>query len=382
MDHVTSRGSAADDRSAWAEPGVEDLGGGLFRIPLPLPNDGLTAVNVYAIAGEHGVDLIDAGMALVQARERLAEALGQLGYGLPDIRNFFITHIHQDHYTLAVELRTTLRGLIALGEGSGTTWWRSGTSPKGNHEPGFIEMLPALGAAELAGQVRAIVAPGLANPQPPLKWDDPDRWLADGAVIDLPSRSLRAIHTPGHTRGHVVFHDEAAAVLFAGDHVLPHITPSIGFQPAITRQALSQYLGSLRLMLTLPDARLLPAHGPVRDSTHTRVNELLAHHEVRLGADARGRVGGPRHPLRRGRRAALDPQEAPVRRARPDEPAPRRRRDRRPPGGPRRSAASWPGPRPPTASTSTSVALEPRPVPGAVGRAPAGRLAGVRQFCR
>jgi glyoxylase-like metal-dependent hydrolase (beta-lactamase superfamily II) len=50
----------------------------------------------------------------------------------------------------------------------------------------------------------------------------------------------------------------------------------------INRQALSQYLGSLRLMLTLPDARLLPAHGPVSESTHTRVDELLAHHELRL----------------------------------------------------------------------------------------------------
>ena len=141
--------------------------------------------------------------------------------------------------------------------------------------------------------MRAIVAPGLANPQPPLKWDDPDRWLSDGALIELPSRSLRAIHTPGHTRGHVVFHDEAAAVLFAGDHVLPHITPSIGFQPAITRQALSQYLGSLRLMLTLPDARLLPAHGPVRDSTHARVNELLEHHESRLAQTLEIASAGP-----------------------------------------------------------------------------------------
>src|SRR5690348_14417228 len=117
VDYVTSRVPAStDDRRAWAEPGVEDLGGGLYRIPLPLPGDALTAVNVYAIAGDHGVDLIDAGMALAQARERLTSALGQLGYALPDIRNFFITHIHQDHYTLAVQLRTTLRGQIALGE--------------------------------------------------------------------------------------------------------------------------------------------------------------------------------------------------------------------------------------------------------------------------
>jgi hypothetical protein len=60
-----------DDRHAWAEPDVEDLGNGLYRIPLPLPGDALTAVNVYAMTGEHGVDLIDAGMALEQARERL-----------------------------------------------------------------------------------------------------------------------------------------------------------------------------------------------------------------------------------------------------------------------------------------------------------------------
>jgi glyoxylase-like metal-dependent hydrolase (beta-lactamase superfamily II) len=297
VDHVTSRAPAKDDRNAWAEPGVEDLGGGLYRIPLPLPNDGLTAVNVYAMTGENGVDLVDAGMALDQARDRLAEALGQLGYGLPDIRNFFITHIHQDHYTLAVQLRSTLRGQITLGEEERANMVAIREVAAGRHEPGFIEMLPALGAAELAGQVRAILAPGLANPQPKLEWDDPDHWLADGALIDLPSRSLRAIHTPGHTRGHVVFHDEAGGLLFAGDHVLPHITPSIGFQPAITRQALSQYLTSLRLMLALPDARLLPAHGPVSDSTHTRVNELLVHHETRLAQTLEVASAGPVTPF-------------------------------------------------------------------------------------
>ncbi len=294
MDHVTSRAPAVkDDRHAWAEPGVEDLGGGVHRIPLPLPGDALTAVNVYAITGEHGVDLIDAGMALVQARERLTAALGQLGYGLGDIRNFFITHIHQDHYTLAVELRTTLRGLIVLGEEERINMAAIREVHDGENEPGFIQMLHALGADDLAEQIRGIMAPRLADPQPRLKWDDPDQWLADGAEIALPSRTLRAIHTPGHTRGHVVFHDEAAALLFAGDHVLPHITPSIGFQPAITRQSLDQYLGSLQLMLALPDSRLLPAHGPVCDSTHARVIELLAHHENRLAQTLEIAASGP-----------------------------------------------------------------------------------------
>ena len=297
MDHVTSRALAKDDRNAWAEPGVEDLGGGLYRIPLPLPGDALTAVNVYAITSEDGVDLIDAGMALAQARERLTEALGQLGYGLPDIRNFFITHIHTDHYTLAVELRTTLRGQITLGDKERANMAAIRAVADGRREPGFIEMLPALGAAELADQVRAMMSPQFADPTLGLKWDDPDHWLTDGTVIELPTRSLRAIHTPGHTSGHVVFHDEAAAVLFTGDHVLPHITPSIGFQPVTTRLALDQYLGSLRLMLALPDARLLPAHGPVRDSTHARVNELLAHHETRLEQTLEVATGGPVSPF-------------------------------------------------------------------------------------
>jgi glyoxylase-like metal-dependent hydrolase (beta-lactamase superfamily II) len=294
VDHVTSRAPApADDRHAWAEPGVEDLGGGLYRLPLPLPGDALTAVNVYAMVHDGGVDLVDAGMALAPARERLTAALGQLDYGLPDIRNFFITHVHQDHYTLAVELRTTLRGQITLGEGERANLAAILDVSAGRAEVGFIDMLAAMGAGELAAQVRALLGPGRLDPQGRLAWSEPDHWLADGTLLDLPGRTLRAIHTPGHTSGHVVYHDAAAGLLFAGDHVLPHITPSIGFQPVITRLALDQYLGSLRLMLTLPDTRLLPAHGPVQPSTHTRVRQLLEHHETRLAQTLEVAAAGP-----------------------------------------------------------------------------------------
>ncbi len=115
MSHV------AAERYAWAEPEVEDLGGGVYRIPLPLPLEGLRAVNVYAITDPGGVDLIDAGIALVPARERLTAALRQIGYELGDIRNFLVTHIHIDHYSLAVELRKNFRSVISLGEGSART---------------------------------------------------------------------------------------------------------------------------------------------------------------------------------------------------------------------------------------------------------------------
>ena len=66
-----------------------------------------------------------------------------------------------------------------------------------------------------------------------------------GSTATTRSRSARrtidAVHTPGHTPGHYVFADRADGLLFAGDHVLPTITPSIGFTvpPTPTRSATS-----------------------------------------------------------------------------------------------------------------------------------------------
>ena len=65
------------DRHAWAQPQVEDLGGGVYRIPLPLGMDALRAVNIYAITDAEGVDLIDGGRneVVVNAAPHQAHAL-------------------------------------------------------------------------------------------------------------------------------------------------------------------------------------------------------------------------------------------------------------------------------------------------------------------
>lgn len=267
------------DRYAWVESGVEDLGGGVHRIPMPLPMAGLKAVNVYAIVDDEGVDLIDAGMVLAQARERLTDSLKQIGCELGDVRNFFITHAHRDHYTLAVELRRIQHGSIALGVGEQANLVAARELANGDKAGTFLADMRRMGALELAAKLSAARQDDRPSAD---EWEDPDRWLDDGTELDVRSHKLRAIHTPGHTRGHLVFHDETAKTLFAGDHVLPHITPTIGLEPARNRMALRDYLSSLRLILELPDARLLPAHGPVQHSAHKRVHELLAHHETRL----------------------------------------------------------------------------------------------------
>jgi glyoxylase-like metal-dependent hydrolase (beta-lactamase superfamily II) len=74
--------------------------------------------------------------------------------------------------------------------------------------------------------------------------------------------------------------------------VLPHITPSIGFEPVSASQPLGDYLESLRMVRSLPDLRLLPAHGPVTASAHARIDELLTHHRDRLGRCAEAVAAG------------------------------------------------------------------------------------------
>jgi glyoxylase-like metal-dependent hydrolase (beta-lactamase superfamily II) len=79
-----------------------------------------------------------------------------------------------------------------------------------------------------------------------------------------------------------VFADLSAGLLFAGDHVLPSITPSIGFEPEVAEQPLGDYLASLVKVRALPDLVVLPAHGHVTDSSHARIDELLKFHDARL----------------------------------------------------------------------------------------------------
>jgi glyoxylase-like metal-dependent hydrolase (beta-lactamase superfamily II) len=263
--------TSADDK-AWDEPGVEQVLDGVFRIPLPLPNDGLRAVNVYAISDGDGLVLIDAGWALEESQRQLERSLDEIEFKIGDIREFLVTHMHRDHYDGALAMRALLGTGVRIGLGE------KPSIEDGYGNSSMRERIRRTGAAELIAQEppdRDLKHTGIFKIEPP------DSYLTPG-VLSLRSRELEVVETPGHTQGHVVFHDHAAVALFAGDHVLPRITPSIGLEPKAGSLPLQNYLDSLRLMLARPDARLLPAHGPVAPSVHARVDELLAHHEQRL----------------------------------------------------------------------------------------------------
>jgi glyoxylase-like metal-dependent hydrolase (beta-lactamase superfamily II) len=265
----------------WTEPGLFTVAPGVHRIPLPLPHDGLRAVNVYAIESGDDLVLVDAGWALAETGGLLDAALDRIGRNSAEITRCLVTHVHRDHYTMAVILRRRFGTQVALGIGDRPSLTALG-------ENGLEDMSEHVLRMERAGAepvIRALrEAFGDTPPERENVWEQPDEWLKDQATIQLSGRELRAVATPGHTQGHMVFADAGANLLFAGDHVLPRITPSVGFEAAIAELPLGDYLRSLRLVLDLPDMRLLPAHGPVTDTTHARVHALLAHHEDRLNA--------------------------------------------------------------------------------------------------
>jgi len=266
-----------DARTAWAEPGPETVVPGVHRIPLPLPMDGLRAVNVYALEDGDDLVMIDGGWAIEAARVELDRALAVLGRELGEVRRVLVTHVHRDHYTQAVAIRRAVGARVELGAGERASM-RTLTGGRADILADQPSRLRRHGAGALADELAAIPVDRFGTLA---FYEDPDVWIGPGAV-PLSTTTLTAVETPGHTRGHLVFHDAVRGLLFAGDHVLPHITPSIGFEPDRPALPLRDYLDSLARVLALPDAVLLPAHGPAGGSTHERALELIAHHEQRL----------------------------------------------------------------------------------------------------
>lgn len=301
-----SDGYVSTGSGDWTTPGAYPVAPGVHRIPLPLPMDGLRAVNVYVMETADGLVLVDGGWAIPESRSLFESSLKELGYGIDDIRRFLVTHLHRDHYTQAYVVGQEVGATVSLGLGDRA-------SMDLMHDAGLATD-PNLDRLRLAGAIELGAAWHDLMPSQRPSLDDfgmPDEWLDRDLTIDLGERRLDAYSTPGHTQGHYVFADAAAGLLFAGDHVLPTITPSIGFEPKWVAQPLRDFYASLAKVRALPDMKLLPAHGPVTDSSHARIDELVTHHDDRLslclaavvaGAHTAWEVAGELPWTRRGRR--------------------------------------------------------------------------------
>ena len=277
-----------DSGEHWSKEGAWKVTEGIHRIPLPLPLDGLKAINVYVIETDDGLTLIDGGWSIEVARDLLERCLRDVGYGFGDIKRFLVTHVHRDHFTLATVLGHEYGADVALGIGEKPALDLL-NNPNLSQNP-FLDVLRTAGAHEIAD----IWAAGDTGEGPDMSiWMYPKTWLDGDQQIAVGARTLDAVHTPGHTPGHFVYAEKAAGLLFAGDHVLPTITPSIGFTVPPTPDPLGDFMASLTKVRSLPDLQVLPAHGPVAPSSHQRVDELLAFHERRLDQSLAALADGP-----------------------------------------------------------------------------------------
>ena len=83
----------------------------------------------------------------------------------------------------------------------------------------------------------------------------PTRVLKDGDTINLGGRMITALHTPGHSPGHLCFWEPQRGYLFTGD--LVYKDTLFAYYPSTDPQA---YLASLEKIAALPVKKVFPAH--------------------------------------------------------------------------------------------------------------------------
>ncbi len=267
---------------AWRQrvmPPVEQLAGDLWSIPVPIPNNPLRYVSSYAFAGGAGLVLLDTGWDADESWRALAAGLASIGASPGDVRGVLVSHMHLDHLGLAARLRAASGAWVAMHPADHAVI----------ASPDFRD--PGCMAAREAQSLRLLGAPADEAAQAAGTADDyatvarlalPDRELGDGDLADVPGWRLRAVHTPGHTPGHLCFVDELSQRLFGGDHILPRITPNISLRGGEPGEPLADYLASLDKVRDLKVDEVMPAHEWRFRGLAERADGIAAHHERRL----------------------------------------------------------------------------------------------------
>ncbi len=269
-----------DTWQARALPPVEQLRTDLWSIPVPIPHNPLRYVSVYAFALDGGgLGLLDTGWGSDESWAALTAGLAQIGAGIEDVRGALVTHLHFDHLGLASRVHEAGGAWIAMHPADASSVARLSTAGASAFVESEMEFLVGLGA----DREDAVSDVGPSDRLESFtRMAVPDRLLEDGEHADFPGWRMRAVHTPGHTPGHLCFAEEETRLFFSGDHVLPRISPNISTTFAGSADPLGDYLDSLAAVRDLDPAEVLPAHEWRFRGLDARVDALTAHHELRL----------------------------------------------------------------------------------------------------
>lgn len=130
------------------------------------------------------------------------------------LERLLITHSHVDHAGAAAELAETM-GVPIDGPHRADQFWIDQMASTGERF-GFDHYRPFR----------------------------PDRWLEDGDEIHIGKQTIKALHCPGHTAGHMVYFHGEARIAFVGDILFRGAVGAFG-----TPRDLLTLLRSIRLKL-------------------------------------------------------------------------------------------------------------------------------------
>ena len=258
-------------------PGPAEVAGGVWSVALPFPNP-LGFAFSYCLRVPDGVVVVDMGWDSDECWEVFQHGLARAGASLGDLVGVVVTHIHPDHYGLAERVRAETSAWIGVHPAELPAIANT-PADRDRHIGRMQEWLLECGApASELDVLRADAADIRAR----ISMVQPDHELLDGQEVPKTGGALVAVHTPGHTPGHLCFHDRDRNLIFTGDHILPRVTPNISKRPKSDPDPLADFVVSVERTREFSGALVLPGHEWAFDRLGHRLDELVSHHDERL----------------------------------------------------------------------------------------------------
>jgi len=241
----------------------------LYRIEVPLPKNPLKSINSYVIKAPERNLVIDTGMNREECISVLQSGLDELDVDLNET-DFFITHLHADHFGLVSELATD----------NSTVYFNQ---PDADIMTNSRIWEYALEFARMNGFPWEELQNAFRRP-PGVKYHAKSlpefTILKEGDNVSVGDYSFECVETPGHTPGHMCLYEREKKMLMSGDHILGDITPNIS-QWRADESTLDEYLASLEKVYEYDVALVLPGHRSAFEDCKGRIRELIDHHHER-----------------------------------------------------------------------------------------------------